>query len=223
VQNDVDDIEAVRTHFGLGQLDLVGHSYMGVVVVLYAMAHPERARRVVQIGPSPPDLDRTYPPELAWSDATTAKVMAGIGALQRAPAADPVERCRALWAVLGELYVVDAANAHRIRWGRCELANERAGMRYWLTYLMPSLQRLRLADADLARATAPTLVVHGTHDRSAPYGSGRDWARRLPNARLLTVPGAGHAPWIEAPGVVVPALRTFLGGTWPDAAEVGRA
>jgi pimeloyl-ACP methyl ester carboxylesterase len=39
------------------------------------------------------------------------------------------------------------------------------------------------------------------------------------NARLLTVDGAGHAPWIEDPERVLPAIASFLDGTWPDGAE----
>jgi len=41
----------------------------------------------------------------------------------------------------------------------------------------------------------------------------------LPNARLLTVENAAHAPWIEAPDKVFGAIDTFLDGTWPEAAE----
>jgi pimeloyl-ACP methyl ester carboxylesterase len=71
---------------------------------------------------------------------------------------------------------------------------------------------------DFARASMPVLTVHGRRDRSAPYGGGQDWAAALPNARLLTVDGAGHAPWIEAPDVL-DAVTTFLDGSWPASAE----
>jgi pimeloyl-ACP methyl ester carboxylesterase len=40
----------------------------------------------------------------------------------------------------------------------------------------------------------------------------------LPDARLLTVENAAHAPWIEAPDVVQPAIQEFLDGRWPDRA-----
>ncbi len=73
--------------------------------------------------------------------------------------------------------------------------------------------------AEVATVTCPVLIVHGSHDRSAPYAAGRAWAARLPNARLLTVPDVAHAPWIEAPGLVIPALQGFLDGAWPAAAE----
>ena len=67
--------------------------------------------------------------------------------------------------------------------------------------------------------TAPVLIVHGTRDRSAPYGGGREWALLLPDARLVTVEDSAHAPWIEAPDLVFDSLNTFLDGAWPEAAE----
>jgi pimeloyl-ACP methyl ester carboxylesterase len=63
------------------------------------------------------------------------------------------------------------------------------------------------------------LTIHGTKDRNAPYGSGREWAALLSNARLLTIRGAAHQSFVEFPEIVFPAIRAFLSGAWPDAAE----
>jgi len=51
IHNDVDDLETVRRHFGIGKLDVIGHSYTGLMVALYAMKYPEHTNRVVQIAP----------------------------------------------------------------------------------------------------------------------------------------------------------------------------
>ena len=93
-------------------------------------------------------------------------------------------------------------------------------MKYWGAYIVPSLQSLNLTTADFAKAQAPVLTIHGRKDRSAPYGGGREWALRLPNARLVTVDEAAHAPWIENPDQVFGAITTFLNGAWPEAEEV---
>ena len=92
-------------------------------------------------------------------------------------------------------------------------------MKYWQGELMPSIQRLDLTSAEFAKAESPVLTIHGRKDRSAPYGGGRDWAAKLPNARLLTIENGGHAPWIEGPAAVFEAIRTFFGGAWPAQAE----
>jgi len=211
IHNDVDDLEAVRRHFGLERLNLIGHSYMGLMVVLYALAHPGHVERIVQIGAIGPDPRKQYPPELSCEDDVKAEVMARLGALQKErDAHDPEDFCRRSWAILRPLYVTDPAHADRIRWDRCDLANERGFLRYWMTSLLPSIQALRLTREDLARVTAPVLTIHGAKDRSAPVGGGRDWAALLPHATLLEVEGAGHAPWVEDPARVLGAIAAAL-------------
>jgi pimeloyl-ACP methyl ester carboxylesterase len=91
-------------------------------------------------------------------------------------------------------------------------------MPYWMQVLLPSIQRLHFTSGDLARVSAAVLVVHGTKDRSAPYGGGREWAEKLPNARLLSIENVAHAPWIEAPEKVLEPIKTFLDGAWPESA-----
>jgi pimeloyl-ACP methyl ester carboxylesterase len=216
VLNDVDDLEAARTQLGLERMDLVAHSYVGVVAVLYAIAHPGRVRRLVLLSPAPPDPAACPAPP---PDATMTRVFTRLAELQQTPPPGDAEaRCRAIWAVLKDLYVADPALAAPVAaWGRCHLPNERSFMGYWATHVEPSLRRAAPSDAALGRVTCPVLVVHGTADRSAPYEGGRAWARRLPDARLLALEGAAHAPWIERPAVIA-AIRDFLDGTWPEAA-----
>jgi TAP-like protein len=83
-------------------------------------------------------------------------------------------------------------------------------------YSIASIAQLRFDRQSVSGLTFPVLTVHGTKDRNAPYDGGREWASILPDARLLTVSGAAHAILLERPDVVLPALRTFLGGRWPD-------
>jgi pimeloyl-ACP methyl ester carboxylesterase len=118
---------------------------------------------------------------------------------------------------LRPIYVVDPADVEKLDgWQRCHLETERTAMTYFTEYLLPSIRPLTARD--VSGVTMPVLVVHGTKDRSAPYGGGRDWAAMLPNARLVTVENAGHMPWIEKPGDVFDTLQTFLDGAWPSTA-----
>jgi proline iminopeptidase len=220
IHHDVDDVDVMRVHLGADRVDLIGHSYVGVTVALYAMRFPAHTRRVVQIGPMAPGAPRDYPPHLTNQDGTLAATFAAIRDLEKERAhLDPVAFCRKFWSLLGVIYVVNPADANRVVWSRCELPNERGGMKYWMGSILPSIQALALTDDDVARATAPVLTIHGRQDRSSPYGAGRDWVTLLPNARLLTIDNAGHVPWIEAPDKTLGAVDTFLDGDWPDAAE----
>ncbi|HWO17964.1 MAG TPA: alpha/beta fold hydrolase [Kofleriaceae bacterium] len=211
VPDDIEDLEHLRAALGIGRSATLGHSYVGLVAALHAMRYPGAIARLVMIGAPPPDAAATYPPELAYSDGVQAAAFAELGRLQaEREHHDPVAFARAAWDALRPLYVADPANAAKIRWDRAELPNERAFLGYWMATVLPSIQALHLGPEDFARLTAPVLVVHGRKDRSAPFGAALDWLGKLPAARLLEVPEAAHAPWLEDPSVL-PAIAAFLG------------
>ncbi|WP_406423034.1 alpha/beta hydrolase [Streptomyces sp. NBC_00873] len=63
----------------------------------------------------------------------------------------------------------------------------------------------------------PALVVWGADDAFVPAELARRQLKSLPGARVETVPGAGHWPWLEAPekaaALILPFLREQLGKT----------
>ncbi len=220
VLQDVDDLEAVRRHFHIGRIDVIVHSYAGKTAILYAMTYPDRVNRIVLLGPVPPNQAAQYAAPLSNTDAVLLGFFAKAAELQKERASEePKAFCRKFWALVRPIYVVNPADAGKITWERCDLPTELAFMKYWLEDLMPSIQQATPTAAELAKVKAPTLVVHGAKDRSAPYGGGREWALLLPNARLVTVNAAAHAPWIEAPERVFGSIEAFLNGAWPEAAE----
>jgi 3-oxoadipate enol-lactonase len=72
-----------------------------------------------------------------------------------------------------------------------------------------------LAAMDLSREFArirnPTLIVVGTKDQATPPALGQALADRLPDARLVELPGLGHCPHIQDPDAFVAAITPFLG------------
>jgi len=115
--------------------------------------------------------------------------------------------------------VGDPKHASRIV-SLCDLPNELPeNFQKHLAVNWESSKKITLTPMDVQKVTMPVLTIHGTYDRNAPYGGGREWAMILPNARLVTVPRAAHASWADAPDVVFAAIREFLRGEWPRAAE----
>ena len=217
---EVEDIDVVRRYFGAADVDLLGHSYVGLVAILYAMRFPARVGRVIQINPSGPDGGATYPIERSDDVAVRQDVLERLAGFAAQAPADAEERCRRLWDVLRPLYVVDPADVSKLdAFERCSLESERHAFEFVIARLMPALSSLTLRAADLAVVRVPVLTIHGRRDRSAPYAGGREWARLLPDARLVTVEHAGHMPWIESPAEVLGAAATFLSGEWPASAE----
>ena len=62
----------------------------------------------------------------------------------------------------------------------------------------------------------PLWLVTGTADRTVPPQQSRDWARRLPMARLHELPGLGHLAHEEAPGRVADLIEAL----WRQRADV---
>jgi proline iminopeptidase len=212
IHADVEDLDAVRLHFGAEKIVVMAHSYVGVIALTYAGQHPAHIAGVIAVGTSPPLASKVYPPELAWSDEVSGTVMAAVAAFQKAPPTeDPEERCRAFWSILRPLYVWDRSYADKLDWGRCDLPNERAAFGYVHRYVFPSMQSLEFTAADFSALNAPVLLIHGRYDRSAPFGGALDWAALLPKARVMAVE-TGHAPWIEQPDSFFEAVEQFLDG-----------
>jgi len=64
----------------------------------------------------------------------------------------------------------------------------------------------------MSRIRVPVLVLFGEHDQVVPPGNADLMARKLPNAQIKFVPGAGHIFPIEAPEATVQAIVEFLKG-----------
>jgi pimeloyl-ACP methyl ester carboxylesterase len=77
--------------------------------------------------------------------------------------------------------------------------------------MLPALGAM--ADADLRpgleRIAVPVLLVHGERDVRSTRPVVDDLAGRLPTARLVVIPDAGHDVNVEAPGAFNDAVRAF--------------
>jgi len=63
----------------------------------------------------------------------------------------------------------------------------------------------------LAAVDVPALVLWGEADRIADADYGRAFAAAIPGARFELLPRTGHVPQMETPGVLLDALRSFVG------------
>jgi 3-oxoadipate enol-lactonase len=75
-----------------------------------------------------------------------------------------------------------------------------------------ALWRKRLTENHRIGISVPTLIVVGEHDAATPLARTERMRERIPGARLVVIPGAGHMSTIEEPVAVNRAIETFLGG-----------
>ncbi|MFL5579897.1 MAG: alpha/beta fold hydrolase [Gemmatimonadaceae bacterium] len=214
----VEDLEAVRRHFGLGRMALVAHSYGPLLAASYAIAHPDRVRAMVFFGPVPPrrgDFFARFIANMSTRlDSAAQRRMAD--ALRRladsaAGPADIRRACRDYWTLaLAPRLFEGAGGVSRIRSDLC--ASDPRGIRYGLLTTNPVVFA-SYGDWDLRPALrelrVPTLVVHGEAD-AIPMELVEEWGSAIPGARVLRVPRAAHFPHAERPELVWPEVERFL-------------
>ena len=91
--------------------------------------------------------------------------------------------------------------------------------------LVAGLGILRTADLreHLAAIAVPSLVIAGEHDRITPVAAGRELATRLPSARFVELPKAGHAPFLSHPDAVLQEVEDFLAFLTSAPAPAGKS
>ena len=175
---------------GLPHAHVIGQSWGGGVAQRLAAAHPDRVERLVLVATVDPSRD-------LWL---------GTGGLRLG--------IRFPW--LARLAVARAQGGASKADGvsRWELASgyvdplRLPGTRTFLDRFV--LEHATSAHLDLARIAAPTLVIGPLEDRVVLPEVTRSVAERIPGARYVAVPGAGHSVAAEAPDLVANLIAGFL-------------
>ena len=206
----VGDLEALRGHLGVEQLDLLGFSHGGCVAMSYAAAHPAHIRRLLLVDTV-----------AVWGEEAEAAMQRGVEARSGEPwfadAAKAIEEEQAgEFASAAELI----ANLQRqipLYFHRWE-GNEQAGrelaadfaeakpLHHFNTVEFPTLD---LRD-ELRSIEAPTLVVVGDDDFICGPACADAIVRELSNAELVTIRDSGHPVYLEQPEAFRAALTDFL-------------
>lgn len=165
---------------GLGAVGLAGHSMGSLVALEAAAAGAERVRAVALLGFGYPMTVGT--PLL---DAARAEEHAAIDMMT-------------IWghdfaAQIGG-HQVPGLSIANITKRRLEAA--RPGVLYADLHACHSY---RGGEAAAARVRCPVTLILGERDRMTPVRGARDFAARLPHARIDTIPGCGHGMMEEKP------------------------
>ena len=212
---EVTDLENLRQLFGFEQMSLIGWSYLGGVVMQYALRHPEHVERIVQIGPVPPRrqpyMEANYAEIAARHDSVD---LARLDSLKQIfdRGQDSERDRRAYWRILHKAMKYDADVEFTFRNDYYTLKNEKPD-NVWEYHLPTIIGSFGNWDwrPELSKLDIPVLTIHGDYD-SLPLQGAREWTASLPNAQLLIIPQAGHFPWAEKPEIVFPAIDDFLMG-----------
>lgn len=204
----VADVEALREHLGVEQLDLLGHSHGGVVALAYAAAHPKRVRRLVAAD----SLVRLQPEEQKklkernsdepwYEDAQRALEQEEAGEYSTDAELEAI--VRRFWPMYFATFDERAAE-----YIDAYLAGERAN---------PDALKLfneGIAEWDmrgeLGSIVAPALVITGEYDFICGPTCAEDIAGGIGGAQKVVVEDCGHFTFAEKPDEFCAAIEEFL-------------
>lgn len=206
LKNLVGDLEALRKELKSEKLCIVGHSFGGILSMMYAREYPERVAMLALVDSGGPTLksvlkfnanlesrfseeDRIKIKE--WSDVERVKE-------NRRRAVLEVTRAKA------SAYFADRAKAQPFMAALTEDSFNDQMFRA----VVPQMFTLDLR-AGLEKVTAPVLILHGRQD---PLETAEELRETFPKAKVELLENAGHFPWVEQPSVFYAALSGFLAG-----------
>jgi pimeloyl-ACP methyl ester carboxylesterase len=195
-----DDVAAFAGSLRLDRFALLGHSMGGRIAIQYAAAHAGRLERliIVDIGP---DI-----------------ALAGLQRVRDMMSQSPERIESEEWAVeyirrANPLQDVDLLR-QRVRHGLRRLPD---GTLTW-KYARGLREMMRAGRRDaidlwepLPRIPCPTLVVRGAESDILSPEVAKKMTERLPDGRLVEIPGAGHTVPADRPDDFVGHVRAFLG------------
>ena len=212
VDDHVEDLEAIRKHFGLENAHLLGHSWGGMLAQAYASNYPARVASLF-LSNSGIGLGKD------WRDMESAVMnynreksgFLGFSALGcwslvgMFPGSMGDAGVRNLFARVWKNYYVDPSKAPEAD------ANWLAGIKGGPVHKTRNDAALRdAADLTLSLPGAPVLVLFGERDI---YGDTTERLfKRFPEAKHIVLKNTGHLPWLEAPAEYAEILNDFYAG-----------
>jgi pimeloyl-ACP methyl ester carboxylesterase len=206
----VADVEALRGHLGVEQLNLLGFSHGGCVAMAYAAAHGPRVRRLLLVDTL-----------AVWGEEAEAAMGSAIERRRSEPwfaeAAQAVaEEQAGGFSSVGEL--IANLQLQMPLYFHCWEGNEKVGLMlaedFAHTEPLHHFNTVEFPTFDLRGALrtieAPTLVVVGEDDFICGPACADAIVSELSDARLVTIPGSGHFVYLEQPEAFRAAVIGFL-------------
>ena len=189
LESELDVIAAVLAAAGVERTDVVASSLGVPLMIEWAARHPETVDRLVLYGGWARGAD-IGTPELQSHVIGLVATSWGLGA-----------------DVLTDIFAPDATSGTR---AALSTYQREAASPATATALLGLCYRIDVTDS-LRHVRAPTLVVHREQDRAAPLDQAHLIASTIPGARLQTLPGRSHLPYVGDAELLVTTIRTFLG------------
>jgi pimeloyl-ACP methyl ester carboxylesterase len=197
----VEDLERLRHHLGVSDFLLAGHSHGGLVVLHYALRHPDRVNQLLLLSPQLTGIPYDEDNAAGEGDDQPAEVAEAMRFLSSVGGFDALSRFNGdrqateFLARILPLYFLDPK-------ARQPLVTALDG----ITLPHRVMQSVAASDAgfplsldELGTLGVHTVLVSGRHDRFASMSQVLALTRSIPCATSLVFERSGHFPWLEEP------------------------
>jgi pimeloyl-ACP methyl ester carboxylesterase len=203
----MDDVRAVMDAVGSRRAAFFGLSKGAAMALLFAATYPERMAALVVRSAIP---RRMWAPDYPWGRTEDEYEREVAGALE---VFGPREGALAAIRNLGRFEDEEAESfLCLLRFGSSPGSLEalhRMNREIDIRHVLPAVR-------------VPTLILHGSDDTIVPLEVAQYMARKIPTARIVEVPGAGHLAFGKPALAAVAETESFLteaweGGAWEEA------
>jgi len=203
----VEDIEAIRQHFSLDKINLMGHSWGGLLSMWYAKSHPDKLKRLMLINTIA--ANKAYDAAAAENlqKRRSEEDVAALQALMQSEAFKNQDEEAFL-----EVFKLNFAPSffYRNYLDSLQLTfpenyRERQGK---LMHLLPDLQAYDLY-GELSNIKAPSLLLHGEVD-ATPLAAIEKIAEQIEGSQIEVLAQCGHFPFIEAKAAFREKIDAFI-------------
>lgn len=203
LDNNVEDMEALRQYLGLEKIVVLGASYGGMVALTYAARYPQHVSHLIVMATTATArfLEKA---KATLAEKGTAEQNAIATHLWNGSFKDEAH-LREYFQIMGSLYSLTyQPGASDDTWKRTILSvdaiNEAFG----------GFLREYNVLGQLHRITAPTLVIGGRHDWICAPEFSEEIAQAMPNADLRIFENSGHLIRADEPEALIDAINGFL-------------
>ena len=188
------DAAALLRELGLAPAHIVGVSMGGMIAQTLSAQHPESARSLVSM------MSNTGS---RWQGQPALRIYPYLLRIAPSEREAYIDHMSRMFATIGSTGLPqDTARIRDMVARSYDRGHDPAGSGRQLGAIVASGDRT----PELARITAPTLVIHGSKDPMVAPSGGKATAQAIPGARLMVIEGMGHdlpeAAWPQ----LIPAI-----------------
>jgi proline iminopeptidase len=203
LENNVEDMEALRQHLGLDKIVVLGSSYGGMVALSYAVRYPQNVSHLIVIATVPDSRFLQRAKEILAQRGTEEQN--AIAQRLWDGTFDNEEQLREYFQVMAPMYSITHDPESRQKgWDRAILSADAINVAFG-----GFLRSYNVLD-QLHKITSPTLVIGGRHDWICPPEFSEEIAQAIPNADLRIFENSGHSVRADEPEALLDAIAGFL-------------